>query len=201
MKEILPGIFHWTQSHPKIGIAVSSYYLEPERVLIDPLIPDEGIAWFDSSPPENIILSMRHHYRHCAEFAERFGCEVWCVEQGLHEFDAGESVRGFAFGDTLPGAIRSIEIGYLCPDEGCLYLARDGGCVFVGDGCVRRGDGPLQFVPDQLIGADAEAVKAGLRSAYTRLLDDYPFAHLLPAHGMPIVQEGRDRLAEFVAGG
>ena len=52
MKEILPGIFYWRQAHPKIRIPVSSYYLKPERVLIDPLIPDEGIEWFAEESAE-----------------------------------------------------------------------------------------------------------------------------------------------------
>ena len=111
MEEILPGIYHWTQTHPKIKIAVSSYYLRPERVLIDPLIPDEGLDWFTGHPPENIYLSIRHHYRHCAEFSQEYGCTVWCVEQGMHEFTCDESVRPFQFGETLPGQVEAIEIG------------------------------------------------------------------------------------------
>ena len=198
MQEILPGVFHWTQSHPKIKIEVSSYFLRPERVLIDPLLPDEGLAWFDDTPPGDILLTMRHHYRHCAEFSAHYGCDVWCVEQGLHEFKHGEVVRGFQFGDTLPGGLVSIEIGHLCDDEGCLYLAREDGIVFAGDGVVRRGDAPLQFVPDSLLGDDPEAVKSGLKAAYRRVIDEVPFRHLMLAHGLPIVNDGRERLAEFV---
>lgn len=198
MQQILPGIFHWTQKHPKIRIEVSSYYLEPERTLIDPLIPAEGLEWFAARPPEHIVLTMRHHYRHCGEFGERFGCDVWCVEQGLHEFEHGEVVRGFRFGDTLPGGLKSIEIGHLCPDEGCLYLEREDGVLFIGDGCVRRGDAPLQFVPDQMLGDDPEGVKAGLAAAYRRVIDEYQFAHVMLAHGLPLPNDGRRKLAEFI---
>jgi len=200
MKEILPGIFYWRQAHPKIRIPVSSYYLKPERVLIDPLIPDEGIEWFAENPPKNIYMSIRHHYRHCGEFSVRYGCEVWCVEQGLHEFKRGEVVRPFKFGDTLPGNIKAHEIGSLCPDEGALFIDREGGCVVLADGCVRRGDGPLQFVPDQLLGDDPASVRAGLKAAYTRLLEEHSFTTLLLAHGQPMVGDGRDALEEFVAG-
>ena len=41
MREILPQTFHWTRSHPKIKIEVSSYYLADEGILIDPLVPEE----------------------------------------------------------------------------------------------------------------------------------------------------------------
>ncbi len=199
MQEILPGVFHWTQNHPKIKIEVSSYFLAPERVLIDPLIPAEGLEWFEDSPPDNIVLTMRHHYRHCAEFEERFGCDVWCVEQGLHEFRHGETVRGFRFGDALPGGLKSIEIGHLCPDEGCLHLHREGGILFLGDGCVRRGDAPLQFVSDRMMGDDPEGVKQGLRAAYRHVLADHTFAHVMLAHGLPLLGDGRERLAKFIA--
>lgn len=197
MQEILPGIFHWTRAHPKIKIHVSSYYLKPERVLIDPLIPDEGFDWFADHPPGNIYLSIRHHYRHCAEFAERFGCEVWCVEQGLHEFTQGEIVRAFQFGDTLPGNVHTIEIGSICPDEGALYIEREGGCVVLADGCIRMKDGPLQFVPDSLLGDNPDEVKEGLKAAYRRLVENYSFEHVLLSHGGPLIGDGREQLAEF----
>jgi hypothetical protein len=64
---------------------------------------------------------------------------------------------------------------------------------------VRRGDGLLQFVPDQLLGDDPTAVKAGLKAAYNQLLDDYTFTNLLLAHGKPMVGDGRVALENFVA--
>ena len=198
MKEILPGIFHWTRAHPKIKIEVSSYFLKPERVLIDPLIPAEGLEWFADAPPENIYLSIRHHYRQCAEFAAEYGCTVWCVEQGLHEFTHGEEVRAFQFGDLLPGNVRAIEIGSICADEGALYIERESGCVVLADGCVSMGDGPLQFVPDSLLGDDPAAVKAGLRTAYQRLIENFEFEHVLLSHGMPIIESGKTQLNAFV---
>ena len=198
MQEIRPGIWHWTQRHPKIKMAVSSYYLEPERVLIDPLIPDEGLDWFADRPPRNIYMTIRHHYRHCGEISKRYGCEVWCVEQGMHEFTDGEVVRPFKFGDILPGDIEAVEIGSLCPDEGALYVAREGGCVALADGCVRRDDGPLQFVPDVLLGEDPAAVKAGLKRAYAKVIAAYEFDHLLLAHGLPWIGGGKAALQEFV---
>ena len=50
MDEIVPGVFHWTTIHERIGREVSSYYLAgPEgAVLIDPRVPDEGLAWFET---------------------------------------------------------------------------------------------------------------------------------------------------------
>jgi hypothetical protein len=64
MQEILPGVFHWTAIHPRIGIEVSSYWQETHGVLFDPLVPaDEGLDWFAHrpAPPTAILFSNRHH--------------------------------------------------------------------------------------------------------------------------------------------
>ena len=40
MREIRPGLWHWTAIHPSIGIPVSGHRLAAERVLLDPVIPE-----------------------------------------------------------------------------------------------------------------------------------------------------------------
>ena len=195
MREILPRVFHWTVIHPKIKIEVSSYYLADDQVLIDPLEPVEGLDWFPTKP-KHILLSNRHHYRDSGKFADRFGCVVWCVETGLHEFQKGEEVRPFRFGDKLPGNITAVEIGALCPDETAFHIPKAEGLVALADGAIRQGESPLQFVPDQYIGDDPAGVKARLRESYRRLLE-LDFDHLLLAHGPPWVGGGRQALREF----
>ena len=200
MKELLPGVFHWTASHPKIKIDVSSYYLSEERTLIDPLMPAEGPDWFSDKAPRHVLLTNRHHYRDSGRFVERFGCSVHCVESGMHEFKGGEPVQPFKFGDSLPGKITAIEIGAICPDETALLIPRAEGIVALADGVVRRDDGPLGFVPDEYLGDDPESVKAGLRAAYRGLLER-EFDHLLLAHGWPWIGGGKQALREFITGG
>jgi hypothetical protein len=198
MQEILPRLFHWTTVHPRIRIEVSSYYLREGGVLLDPLIPAEGLDWFrGAGEPSDIVLTNRHHYRHCAEFEEAFGCTVWCNEAGMHEFTKGERVRPFRAGDSLPGGIGSHEVGVICPDETALLLPVKGGVLAVADGVVREGDGPLSFVPDPFLGDEPEAVKKGLKAAYARLLD-LEFDTLLLAHGNPCLEGAKDALREFV---
>src|SRR5205085_7710984 len=43
MREIQPGVFHYSAMHERIKIVVSSYYLSDKQVLIDPMLPDEGL--------------------------------------------------------------------------------------------------------------------------------------------------------------
>lgn len=196
MKEILPGVYHWTVRHPKIGFEVSSYYLADEAVLIDPLAPAEGLDWFGSAPA-NVLLTNRHHYRDSAKFEERFGCPVWCVESGMHEFTHGETVRSFAFGDELPGGITALEIGSICPDDTALLIPRAGGIVALADGLVRMDDGPFGFVPDAYMGDAPEGVKNGLRESLRRLAER-EFDHILLAHGMPWIGGAKQALLDFL---
>ena len=198
MKEILPGVYHWSAKHPKIHIEVSSYYLADEKAAIDPLVPPGGLDALPG-PVENIVLTNRHHYRGSSDFVRRFGCTVWASAPGMLEFTHAEKVRPFRFGEKLPGGIETIEIGELCPDETALFVPRAGGLVALADGAVRTKDGPLRFVEDDFIGDDPPTVKAGLKRAYARLLDR-AFDTLLLAHGWPIVKGGKEALRKFARG-
>jgi len=195
MREIGPGIHHWAARHPKIGIEVSSYYVEPAATLLDPLEPPEGIEWFESrTKPERILLTNRHHYRHSDRFAEAFGCPVLCNQNGLHEFEGGPEVEGFAFGDVLADGIIAVEVGVLCPEETALHIEAGDGFVALADSLMNYDE--LRFVPDNLLGQDPEAIKAGLMESFRRLLE-LAFDGLLLAHGEPIVPGGKQRLGEF----
>jgi hypothetical protein len=196
VEEIAPGIWHWTAVHPKIKIEVSSYYLPAERVLLDPLVPEEGLDWFvEHGPPSTVLLTNRHHYRSSGDFVERFGVMVHCVRQGIHEFAGGEDVQPFDFGDELPGGVVAYEVGAICPDESALYMpARN--ALALADGAVRwEAEGPLAFVPDKYMDEPGKT-KQGLRESYRRLAD-LDFHHLLLAHGEPVVGTGREALAAF----
>jgi hypothetical protein len=197
MREILPGIHHWTALHPRIRQPVSSYYVEPAQMLIDPLVPREGLAWFEDRPPQQVVLSNRHHYRQSDRFVEKFDCIVRCSEPGLHEFEGGPDVEGFGFGEELASGITAVEVGAICPDETALHIAIGDGAIAFADGLTRPGGGSLAFVPDFLMGDDPEAVKKGLVDAFRELLG-LSFDSLLFAHGDPLAGAGKLALREFV---
>jgi hypothetical protein len=206
VQEVLPRVFHWAARHPQIHIEVSSYWLEQDGVLFDPLEPPvEGVEWFAgrTAEPAAVLLSNRHHYRHAGRFADRYGCPVLCNREGLHEFARVAEVDGFCAGDELPGGVLSHEMGSICPDDTALVVPR---CraVVLADGVVRGGPhgqgGPLGFVPDSLMD-DPPQTKRGLLHACERLLDEVEFDHLLLAHGGPVVGDGRTQLEDLVQAG
>jgi glyoxylase-like metal-dependent hydrolase (beta-lactamase superfamily II) len=197
MREISPGLWHWTARHEHIGVEVSSYYLERERVLLDPMLPPEDMEWLDEhGPPENILLTNRHHDRHSWELRERFGCSVHCVRNGMHELEGRGPAEPFDFGDELPGGAIVHEIDAICPDETALYIPAHG-ALACADGVMHYGE-ELGFVPDKYMD-DPERTKQGLREAYARLLE-LDFDRLLVAHGAPWVGGAKDALRRFSSG-
>jgi hypothetical protein len=199
MQEMRTGLHHWTATHPRIQMQVSSYFVEPSRTLIDPMVPpDAGLEWFRDHPPERIVLTNRHHYRDSAAFADEFGCPVLCHEAGLHEFEDGPDVDGFSFGDRLADGIVALEVDAICPEETALLIDIEGGALAFADGLIRYG-GELGFVPDQLLGDDPDAVKRGLVEAFARLAEHDPDC-LLFAHGDPLLGGGGEALRRFVDG-
>ena len=178
MEELAPGLWHWTARHDRIGVDVSSYYLEDERVVIDPMLPPGGVEWFEQHrSPEHVLMTNRHHDRHAWELRDAFGCSVHCVRNGVYELEGRGPVEPYDFGDELPG--------------GAIALA----CA---DGVVHYGNG-LGFVPDRLMD-EPELTKRLLREAYLRLLD-LDFDVLLLAHGTPIATGGKNALRELATGG
>jgi glyoxylase-like metal-dependent hydrolase (beta-lactamase superfamily II) len=200
MREISPGLWHWTARHEHIGVDVSSYYLERERVLLDPILPPDGGAWLEQhGPPENILLTNRHHDRHSWELRERFGCPVHCVRNGMHELEGRGPPEPFDFGDELPGGAIVHEIGAISPDETALYIPTHK-ALACADGVIHYGE-ELGFVPDRYMD-DPEPTKEGLRNAYARLLEldlDFDILHL--AHGDPWVGGAKDALRRFTTSG
>ena len=194
MEELLPGLWHWTATHPNTESEVSSHWVRSSRAVIDPLLPEQGIETFAEQPPERALLTNRHHLRHAERFADRFGCAIECSKPGLHEFEGGPRVDGFDFGDEIAPGIQALEVGAICPDESAL-LIREVRALAVADG-VRHYNGRLEFFPDRLLGDDPESVKDGLRESYANLLT-LDFDNLLFAHGEPLIGGGKEALRQF----
>jgi hypothetical protein len=200
MNEILPGIWHWTAIHERIGTRVHSYYVASAAALIDPMLPDEGLEWFEQHGPERVLLTNRHHYRHSKDFVDRFGCQVFCHRDGLHEFQSSKAdVKGFAVGDTVAPGIRVCEVGVICPDDCALHIDVGDGAMAFADAVIRTSSGKLGFVSDRLLGDDPEAIKSGIRASLRRLAQEETFDSLLFAHGEPMIGGGKAALEKFVA--
>jgi len=196
MREIIPGVWHWTAFHEGIGFDVSSYYVDRGQALIDPMLPQAGVDAFRGRAPEVILLTNRHHYRHSERFVEEFGCTVMCHEAGLHEFEGGPPVQGFSFGDDVANGVLALEVGVLTPEETAFHIDSGPRALSFGDAVVSLPDEGLQFVPDKYMGDDPESEKEGMRESFRRLLA-HDFDALLVAHGVPVPGGGKAALQRF----
>jgi hypothetical protein len=162
------------------------------------MTPEDGLEVFDGhEPPQQALLTTRHHYRDCDAFIERFGLTVVCTEAGLHEFEGTDRrVEGFRPGDEVAPGVVAVGTDAISPDDTTFAIAHGGGALAFGDGLVRPPGGPLGFVPDSLMD-EPEKTKERLLNAYRGLLER-DFDTLLFAHGEPLVGGGKAALKEFV---
>jgi hypothetical protein len=195
--EIVPGVLHWTALHPRIKQQVHSYYVVDAATVLDPMLPDGVIEELvRRGPPERIVLTNRHHYRDSGELAAELGCPVLCPESGLHEFEGGPDVEGYAYGQQVARGITAHEVGSICPDDAALHIEAGPGVLALADAVIRW-DGELSFVPDFLMD-DPEDTKRGIVESL-RPLCELEFDALALAHGEPQPSGGREALRAFVA--
>lgn len=200
MQEILPGLWHWQAFNPSIRTDVGCHWLEPAGALIDPLLPSGGIEAFEAGErPSQVVLTSGLHTRDSARFAEVLGCAIRVSRPGAERIGGALAVETYEWGEEVAPGVTALEVGVLCPDEGALHLDVDAGALAIADG-ITRYRGELGFVPDSLLGDDAEGVKRGLKARYAELLEEREFDHLLFAHGEPLVGGGRAALEAFVSG-
>jgi glyoxylase-like metal-dependent hydrolase (beta-lactamase superfamily II) len=142
------------------------------------------------------VLSTRHHLRHSEQIAERFGCPILAQEEGLHEFEGGPEVQGFAFGDRIADDVTALAMDAISPDDTVLRIDAGEGALLFADSVINQGE--LGFVSDRLIGDDPEEVKTKIVERTSALLEE-DFESLLFAHGDPVVGDGKAQLRAFCA--
>jgi hypothetical protein len=196
MQEILPGLYHWSTFHEPIGTVVSSYYYEPAKLAIDPKIPEQGLEALPSSP-DQVLLTIGLHDRDATEFAAAFDAPILFPAPALERLGDSLAAEPFQDGEEIAPGVRAIAIGQIAPDEFALHIAVAEGALAFADGLINYGG--LGFVPDNLLGEDAEQVKRGLLEAFRGLLD-LEFDHLLFAHGDPLIGGGKAALRAFLEG-
>ena len=201
MREISDGIWHWTALHEGIGIDVSSYWIERAGIVLDPMVPpDDGLEWWDDRDvqPQQIVLTIGLHWRHCEQFRDRWDIPVRVPRAALDRYEGTDrEAAPYEWGEEVGPGVMAVEVGAIAPDEAALHITHGDGAVAIADGVIRGPAGsPLGFVPDELMD-EPEKVKAGLRDAFRGLLTR-EWDTMLLAHGDPIVGEAQKALRDFL---
>jgi hypothetical protein len=197
LTEVVPGIEHWSATHPNHGQTVHSHYLTRQRAAIDPIGTDGLIdALRAAGGVEQVILSNRHHLRGAEDIARELGAAIRVPRAGLHEFEGPDAPQVIAYdwGDEVAEGVVAHEVGSLAPDDGALHISVGPGALALADS-VMADDHGLGFVPDGLMD-DPPRTKEGLLQAFRRLCD-LEFDVLLLAHGPPLPAGGKAALAAF----
>jgi hypothetical protein len=142
------------------------------------------------------VLTSGLHARHAARFADAFGCLIRASPQALERLDGGLDAELYTHGEDVAPGITAIHIDAIAPDQYALHIAVDDRAIALADALNTYGGG-LAFFSDDLLGADPENVKGGLRDALRGLLTR-DFDHLLFAHGEPLIGGGRAALRRFL---
>ena len=198
MRELRPGVWHWTASHPEWvssepwGPEVSSYAIdEGERLLLfDPLAVPEELLGRDRDVV--IVLTAPWHERDAERLVERLGAKVFTaprdsVQQLMEQFGLTAEQAGDGSPDILwltdadkTDRPEGIEVfaGHKHNDR--VYWLEGHHVVVVGDTLVDFGEG-LHINERWLTkNMTREQVVEGLRP-----LLDQPLELVLPAHGVP----------------
>jgi len=193
VQELRPGLWRWTLPHPDLTAedeAVTGlsrdvgclYYEAPaEIVLIDPLapVPDtrESERFWSAldrdveriGRPVTVVLTVDWHRRSTSAFVERY--------EG----------RLTSSPDSLPRGIEAFPVASF--DERLLWLTCPRALV-AGDTLLGTADG-IRRCPTSWLAEDGE--QAYLDSLKPLL--ELPIELVLPAHGQPVLQRGRELLA------
>jgi glyoxylase-like metal-dependent hydrolase (beta-lactamase superfamily II) len=208
MRELRPGLWHWTARHPDWTPEeggpegwdpdVSSYLYESADglILFDPLSPD----WDDldnrveRAGAPNVLITIYWHARSTPKILERYpGTRVFALDAALeHVRQRVAATDTFAAGDALPGGVEPLTTRHR---EAVFWVPRLG-AVVAGDVLLGTEGPGVRVCPDSWLGdmlTPAE-VRAELRP-----LLDRPVEALLLTHGEPVLQDARAALEGALA--
>lgn len=186
MREVAPGLHHWTAPHPEWqpDAAPGSALDWPEQVgcvlyeapdavvLIDPLVPEDLWPELDAlvaGRPVAVLTTIRWHGRSRDAVLERYS--------GTEEAPKGVEALAFpGFGETI----------YLLPEPRALVP---------GDRLIGDGAGGVRLCPQSwLDSGTVEELRAALRPLLV-----LPVEHILTSHWEPVIGNGHAALARALS--
>lgn len=194
MEQVAAGLWRWTAYHDEWKQDVGGLALEADGalILIDPLVEHwQALDALARDREVHVFLTTFWHARSSREVVERCGARLWSTPAAKRRIAnrAGAPTDAFAPGEPLPGGLRAIDTSR---SGEIVYWLAEQRALAVGD--VLLGS-PLRLCPRSWLpkGLDHDGLKAALRP-----LLELPVERLLVSHGEPVLQQGRDALADVL---
>ena len=195
LRAVAPGLWYWTAPHPDWRGATAwpeevgcvCYRAPGTIVLIDPLLPpgEEDAFWCfvdGLALPVAVLLTASWHQRDSRAIAERSDTIVWAHESAQPRLDFPTR------SGTLPDGVEAFTPDGDAEGQVAFFLAEHETLV-VAELFMGTGEG-LRLCPSPAVD-DLEAFRRSMRS-----LLDLPIERVLVAHGPPVLENGRRRIAE-----
>src|SRR5215211_2134842 len=159
MQEIIPGLHHWTAFRDTINTRVSSYWIQPAGVVLDPMVPEDGLDAFREADvgPQQVVLTSGLHVRDAQKFAEAFNIPVRAPREARDRIGDALEFEPYTDHEEIAPGVQAVHVGVLCPDEYALHITATEPAIAFADGLHHYG-GALGFFSDDLLGDDPQAV-------------------------------------------
>ncbi len=200
MREILPGVFHWTIDWPGV-FPLESYWLKTDTgsILIDPIESSGLEAIEESGDVSAVILTVGGHERSAGLFARRTGAPVYLPATDEDLFENLDEYETYLDGDDLPGGLLAIATPGRRADDGehSLLSPLHGGTLIVGD-CLGTA---AKWTPWNELPLGGHPRNHPHPAEGLAHLLDHGFENLLPGHGQPILGGARAALQKLIESG
>jgi hypothetical protein len=197
VQALTPDLWRWTSPHPlwrpgmegpggwERDVASVAVRAGDRTILVDPLIEGDWAALDDvvAGKPVVILLTAAWHERSSAAVAERYAAEVLVHETGLPRLKC--RAREMPMGEVVPG----VEALPVPGDEGEVVLWLSTQRALVSAEVLTGSSEGLRIAESPLLQSRDE-----LR-AWIAALARLPVEMVLPSHGPPVLENGRDAIA------
>jgi glyoxylase-like metal-dependent hydrolase (beta-lactamase superfamily II) len=213
MKELAPGLWHWTRRHPEwhpkgFGDVVSSYALLDDAglVIVDPLLDgddDPALAELETraAGTVRILITMPYHARSAEPLWKRLRAKhdvgVFVHRNAASRFGDSSGFTALEGGETIAGGIRAHSFGSPRRAELPYELPSHRALAF-GDVVVETGKGELR------VWAQGSAKQPWWNERFIptlRPLAELDTERVLVTHGTPVLKRGGAALAKALDAG
>jgi hypothetical protein len=211
MQQLTEGLWRWTARHPEwhpgeFGAEVAFFGVRPRdtTLLIDPLLPEdetraaEVLAAIDAALADRlaIVITIPYHVRSSEELWRRYRGEAETTIHGhracTKRLKDESGFREIEPGTPLPGGATAHTIGKPRRYEMPLHLPSHDALVF-GD-AIAETDGRLVVWATDKVDAKVERFYRERFNPTLEPLLELPFTAVLPTHGQPILDKGKEAL-------